>query len=117
VGDDELPLGGGEVAVGDVDRDALLALGPQPVGEQRQVGVGVAPLQAGALDRLELVLEDRLRVEEQPADQRGLPVVARPRGREPEELHGLSTALSLAAATPGTTSRAVPGPAWRRRRF
>ena len=42
VGDDELPLGRGEVAVGDVDRDALLALGPQAVGEQRQVRVLVA---------------------------------------------------------------------------
>ena len=37
VGDDELPPRGGEVAVGDVDRDALLALGAQAVGEQRQV--------------------------------------------------------------------------------
>ena len=34
VGDDEPPLGGREVAVGDVDRDALLALGTEPVGEQ-----------------------------------------------------------------------------------
>src|SRR5439155_17936589 len=34
VGDDELAPGGGEVAVGDVDGDALLALGAQPVGEQ-----------------------------------------------------------------------------------
>ena len=31
------PARGGEVAVGDVDRDALLALGPQPVGDERQV--------------------------------------------------------------------------------
>ena len=37
VGDDELRRAGGEVAVGDVDRDPLLALGAQPVGEQRQV--------------------------------------------------------------------------------
>ena len=46
VGDDELALGRGEVAVGDVDGDALLALGPQAVGEQRQVGVLVAALAA-----------------------------------------------------------------------
>ena len=38
VGDDELALGCGEVAVGDVDGDALLALGAQAVGEQREVG-------------------------------------------------------------------------------
>ena len=37
VGDDELALGRGEVAVGHVDRDALLALGAQAVGQQRQV--------------------------------------------------------------------------------
>ena len=82
VGDDELALRRGEVAVGDVDGDALLALGPQAVGEQRQVRVLVAPLAAGALDRLELVLEDRLRVVEQPPDERRLAVVdRRPRSR------------------------------------
>jgi hypothetical protein len=44
VGDDELALRRGEVAVGDVDRDALLALGAQAVGEQREVDVLVAAL-------------------------------------------------------------------------
>jgi hypothetical protein len=38
VGEDERALGGREVAVGDVDGDALLALGAQAVGEQREVG-------------------------------------------------------------------------------
>jgi hypothetical protein len=37
VGDDVLARAGGEVAVGDVDGDALFALGLQAVGEQRQV--------------------------------------------------------------------------------
>ncbi len=37
VGDDELALRRREVAVGDVDGDALLALGLQAVGEQREV--------------------------------------------------------------------------------
>ena len=46
VGDDELPPRRGEVAVGDVDRDALLALGAQAVGEQREVGVLVAARRA-----------------------------------------------------------------------
>ena len=41
VGDDEPPARGGEVAVGDVDRDALLALGAQPVGEQRELELAV----------------------------------------------------------------------------
>ena len=44
VGDDELAGGRGEVAVGHVDGDALLALGPQPVGQQGEVGVVVAAL-------------------------------------------------------------------------
>jgi hypothetical protein len=39
VGDDELALGGGEVAVGDIDGDALLTLGLQAVDQQRQVDV------------------------------------------------------------------------------
>ena len=37
VGDDELALVGGEVAVGDVDGDALLALGLEAVGEQGEI--------------------------------------------------------------------------------
>ena len=37
VGDDELALRRREVAVRDVDGDALLALGAQAVGEQREV--------------------------------------------------------------------------------
>ena len=44
VGDDVFALGRGEVAVGHVDGDALLALRPQPVGEQGEVGVLVAAL-------------------------------------------------------------------------
>ena len=38
-----LRLGRREVAVGHVDRDALLALGAEAVGQQREVGVVVAP--------------------------------------------------------------------------
>ena len=47
-----------------------LALGAQPVGDQCEVGVVVAAFLRGALDRLELVLHDRLGVEQQPADQK-----------------------------------------------
>ncbi len=62
VGDDELAPRRGEVPVGHVDRDALLALGAQAVGEQGQVHVLVAAVEAGALDRLDLVGEDGLGV-------------------------------------------------------
>ena len=87
VGDDELAARGREVAVRDVDGDALLALGAQAVGEQREVRVVEALVAAGALDRLELVLEDLLGVEEQPPDQRALAVVDGPGGREAEQFH------------------------------
>ena len=68
-----------EGAVGDVDRDPLLALGAEAVGEQREVDVAVAAALARLLDVLELVGEDLLRVVEQPADQRRLAVVDRAR--------------------------------------
>ena len=43
VGDDELAQRRGEIAVGDVDRDALLALGDEAVGQERQVEREPAP--------------------------------------------------------------------------
>src|SRR5262249_51271114 len=87
VGDDELPPRGGEVAVRDVDRDALLALGPQPVGEQGEVdlAVAVAPLRR-ALHRLQLIRGDVLGVVEQAPDRRALAGVAGPRRGEAQEL-------------------------------
>jgi hypothetical protein len=58
-----------------VDGDALLALGAQAVGEQREVGLAVAVAAAGLHDRLQLVLEHGLGVVEQAADERALAVV------------------------------------------
>ena len=46
VGEDELPPRGCEVAVGDVDRDALLALGAQAVGEEREIDRTGGPVAA-----------------------------------------------------------------------
>ena len=60
VGDDELTLRCGKIAVGHVDGDALLALGTETVGEQRQVDVFVAALLGALFDRFELVFKDRL---------------------------------------------------------
>jgi hypothetical protein len=37
IGDDELALVGGEEAIGDVDGDALLALGGETVDEKREI--------------------------------------------------------------------------------
>jgi len=50
VGDDELPPRGREVAVGHVDRDPLLALGAEAVGEIRQVDLPAAGDVSGALE-------------------------------------------------------------------
>jgi hypothetical protein len=83
VGDDERAPRRREVAVRDVDGDALLALGAQAVGDRGEVGGAVAPV---AVQRVERVLEDQLGVQQQPADERRLAVVDRPRGREPDEL-------------------------------
>ena len=84
IGNDEAALGGGEEAVGDVDGDALLPLGLQSVDQQREVDV--LALRAVALrigfQRVQLVLEDLLRFEEQPADQRRLAVVDAAAGNE-----------------------------------
>ena len=64
VGDDEAAALGGEVAVGDVDGDALLALGLEAVDQQREVDLlagGAEALGIGA-QRRELVLEQELRI-------------------------------------------------------
>ncbi len=114
VGDDELAPRGVEVAVGDVDRDALLALGPQAVGEQRQVDVAVAAPERGLLHVLELVLEDRLRVEEEAADEGGLAVVDRARGGEADELGGAGDRSPVGRrARHGRSSPPSCGPPWR----
>ena len=94
VGDDVLALLGVEIAVGDVDRDALLALGLQAVHQQREVhlaGAGRAPLAAVARDRRELVLEDLLRVVQDAPDQRALAVVDAAAGDEAQEALRLVT--------------------------
>ena len=91
VGDDELALGGGKVAVGDVDGDALLALGLQTVDEEGEVDVfaGGAVLRRIALQGGELVLEQELGVVEQPADQGRLAVVHGAAGEKAQKTLGL----------------------------
>jgi hypothetical protein len=86
VGDDELAPRRGEVAVGDVDGDALLALGLQPVGGEREVEPGEAAPRRGSLERRELVVGERVRVVQQPADERALAVVDAAGGGEDERV-------------------------------
>ena len=54
VGDDECALGRGEEAVGDVDRDALLALGLEAIEQQREID-----LVAGRAGTLGVLFERR----------------------------------------------------------
>ena len=100
VGDDEFAPVGREEAVGDVDRDALLPLRGQAIDEEGEVdlaALGADP--AGVrLERRQLILEDHLRVVEQPSDQGGLAVVDRTAGEEPQEaldLMGLQIGLDV----------------------
>ncbi len=85
VGDDELAARRGKIAVGDVDGDALLALGAQAVGEQRKIDGAAGAIDLALLHGGELVLEDGLAVVEQAADQRGFAVVHAARGGEAQQ--------------------------------
>ena len=90
IGEDERAPIGGEEPVRDVDRDALLALRLEAVGQEgREIdlaGAGGADLLAVALHGGELVLVDHLRVVQQPADERAFAVVDAAAGEEAEEL-------------------------------
>jgi hypothetical protein len=82
VGEDERAPRGGEVPIGDIDGDALLALGAQAVGERGQVGRSVPALR----HRGQLIGQQQLGVEQQPADQRRFVIVNRPGGGQPQQL-------------------------------
>src|SRR6185369_11655905 len=89
--DDELALLAREIAVGDVDRYALLALGAEAVDKQREVHR--LPLRSVALavrlESRELVVEHLSCLVEQPADQRRLAVINAAAGDEPQQLLAL----------------------------
>ena len=71
----------------DVDGDALLALGRQPVEQQREVELPLDRAVAArvGLERRELVVEDEPRLEQQASDQCALAVVDRAAGDEPQQ--------------------------------
>ena len=85
IGDDELAPRGGEVAIGHVDGDALLALGAQTVGEQRQVQRAVGLVAGGFADARELVFVNRLGIVKQAADEGGFAVVHAAGGGEAQK--------------------------------
>ena len=91
VGDDELAPLGAEEAVGDIDRDALLALGGETVEQQRvvdRVALGAVAAAVGR-ERGQLVVEQALGVVQQAADQRALAVVDAAAGDEAQQALGL----------------------------
>src|SRR5271154_5312168 len=84
IGDDKRALVGGEVAISDVDCNALLAFRLEPVDQERIVDICAcgAELLRIALKRRKLVLEDQLLLVKHPPDESGLAVVDRTAGQE-----------------------------------
>ena len=87
VGDDELALFGREKAIGNVNRDALFALGGEAIDQQRKVDFLTlcADLFRVVLQRRKLIFKDHLGIVEQPPDQRGLAVIDGPAGDEAQQ--------------------------------
>ena len=73
-----------EIPIGDVDGDALLALGFQAVEQQGEIDVrsGGAVFLRIALERGQMIVEDEVLLVEQTADQGRLAVVDRAAGQE-----------------------------------
>ena len=86
--EDAAAVGQVHVPVGDVDGDALLALGLEPVGQQGEVDVpdgdgrSAAPRALGVLERVD---RHRVGLGQQPPDERGLAVVDRAAGHQVQD--------------------------------
>ncbi len=91
VGDDELALVACEEAIGDIDCDALLALGGQPVDEKREIELSARLALALALgfQGSELVVEHLVAVVKQPPDEGRFSVIDAPASDEAKHLLGL----------------------------
>jgi hypothetical protein len=87
VGDEHAPLRRREHTPRDVDGDALLPLGGEPVGEQRRVDVptGRAVHTGVRGERIELVVEHLPGVEQQATDERRLAVVDAPTHQQTQQ--------------------------------
>src|SRR5208282_1462558 len=79
VRNDERTPCGCEVTIGDVNRDALLALGFEPIDKQREIDVILdrSEFLRVALESGELVVEDQFLLVKQSPDERGLAVIDR----------------------------------------
>ncbi len=113
VGEDERAAVGGEVPVGDVDRDALFAFGPEAVGEEGEVELAADEAAFGARrgHGRKLVGEDRLRIVEEASDEVDLPS-----STEPAVANRSSVFVVVGATVVIRSIRPSSGPPWRRRR-
>ncbi len=75
IGDDELAFRRGEIAIRDINRDALLAFGAEAVGEVGEIDHAAAGDVGGFFQRLDLVFHQRLGIVKQTTDERGLAVI------------------------------------------
>ncbi|RMP79927.1 hypothetical protein ALQ16_205500 [Pseudomonas syringae pv. actinidiae] len=77
IGDDELALGRGEIAISDIDRDALLPLGLKTIHQQRQIDVITrgAGLFRVTGNGFQVIFVDHLGIVQQTPDQRALAVI------------------------------------------
>jgi len=87
IGDDELALLGREKAISEIDGDLLFALGRKSVEQQREVEVfhRVGQLAGILTQRLDLIVEHQLGLEQQPAEQARLAVIDRTAGDEAQQ--------------------------------
>ena len=87
VGDDEFALVSGEKAISDVDGDALLALGLQPVDQQREVDIlaGGAEFLGILFQGGQSVFEQQFRIVQQTPNQGGFAVIDAAAGQKPQQ--------------------------------
>ena len=87
IGDDELALFGIEKPVGDIDGDALLALGGEAIDKQRKVDLAILRAETAAirLQRDQLIIEQPPGIVQQPANQSALAVIDAATGDEAQQ--------------------------------
>ena len=85
IGDDVFAPPGREVAIGDIDRDALLALGAEAVGQKGQINRFQSASCGSTRHGVQRVGQDGLGVKQQPADQGALAVIYTAAGEEAQQ--------------------------------
>ena len=87
IDDDEAPVRRLEITPGDVDGDALLALGLEPVEQQAEIDLLAidGAIMRSVQDGRGLILGDAGAVPQQPADQGRLAVIDRAAGEQPKQ--------------------------------